>query len=304
MTTAAMRAHDAGLFPGKVAAAHEELADCTACPRACRADRTAGDRTICRIGRRAVVASAFPHHGEEDPLAGTGGSGTIFFAGCNLRCVFCQNADISQRAEGRVVDAAGLASIMLSLQRNGCHNINLVTPEHVVPQIVEALALAVPAGLSIPIVYNTSAYDGLGSLVIMDGLVDVYMPDFKFWDPETARRLARASDYPEVARAAVAEMHRQVGDLVLDDDGLAIRGLLVRHLVMPGLEAETEAILRWLASHVSRQTYVNVMAQYRPAHRVPGSRRYRDIDRRPTGREVSAARAAARAAGLHRLDAR
>lgn len=299
-----MRAHDAGLFPGKVAAARAELAECRACPRDCGVDRTAGEPTVCRIGRHAVVASAFPHHGEENPLRGTRGSGTIFFSGCNLRCVFCQNADISQRAAGRAVDAAALAAIMLALQEHGCHNVNLVTPEHVVPQIVEALAEAVPAGLAIPIVYNTGAYDGLASLVLMDGLVDVYMPDFKFWEPATARRLARARDYPSVARAAIAEMYRQVGDLALDAEGVAVRGLLVRHLVMPGLEAETAAILNWIATALSPDTYLNLMGQYRPDHRVPGSSRYRDIDRRPTAGEMAAAREAAISAGLHRLDNR
>jgi putative pyruvate formate lyase activating enzyme len=257
---------------------------------------------MCRIGRMAVVSSAFPHHGEERPLSGWRGSGTIFFSGCNLRCVFCQNWEISQSSAGRVVDASALAAIMLGLQEHGCHNINLVTPEHVVPQIVESLEIAVPAGLSVPIVYNTSAYDSMRALRLMDGLVDVYMPDFKFWETETARRLARASDYPHVARAALTEMHRQVGDLTLDADGLACRGLLVRHLVVPGLEQETAAILHWIATAISPDTYVNIMGQYRPDHRVPGSPRYADIDRRPTTGELAGARRAAVAAGLHRLD--
>jgi len=303
MTTAAQRSRAAGVLQGKVAEARAELSECRSCPRDCGADRCRPPPPLCRIGSRAVVSSAFPHHGEEHPLSGWRGSGTIFFAGCNLRCLFCQNWEISQSAAGRIVDAGELAAIMLGLQDHGCHNINLVTPEHVVPQIVEALSLAVPAGLSIPLVYNTSAYDSLRALRLMEGLVDVYMPDFKFWDPETARRLARASDYPDAARAAIAEMHRQVGDLVLDDDGIAVRGLLVRHLVVPGLEHETAEIMRWIARTLSPDTYVNLMGQYRPAYRVPGSHRYAAIDRRPTFGELVAARRSAAAAGLHRLDA-
>jgi putative pyruvate formate lyase activating enzyme len=194
--------------------------------------------------------------------------------------------------------------MMLRLQEIGCHNVNLVTPEHVVPQIVEALALAVRAGLEIPVVYNTSAYDAPASLALMEGLVDIYMPDFKFWEASTARRLARATDYPEAARRAIAEMHRQVGVLCMGRDGVARRGVLVRHLVMPGLEAETAAIFRWLGEALSPDTYVNIMAQYRPDHRVPGSPRYADIDRRPSTAEMTAAYSAAKAAGLWRLAGR
>jgi putative pyruvate formate lyase activating enzyme len=302
MTTAAQLTHRAGNLAAKATEARAELAECRSCPRDCGADRHRPPAPLCRIGAKAVVSSAFPHRGEEHPLSGSRGSGTVFFTGCNLKCVFCQNWEISQRVAGRLVDDAGLASIMLALQEHGCHNINLVTPEHVVPQIVAALAVAVPAGLSIPIVYNTSAYDSLRALRLMEGLVDIYMPDFKFWQPETARRLARALDYPQVARTAILEMHRQVGDLVLDRQGLAVRGLLIRHLVMPGLEEETAAILQWIADAVSGETYVNLMGQYRPDHQVPGSPRYADIDRRPSSAEMAGARLAAAAAGLHRLD--
>lgn len=302
MTSAAQLTHRAGRLAAKADEARAELAECRSCPRDCGVNRHRSPLPLCRIGAKAVVSSAFPHHGEERPLSGRSGSGTIFFSGCNLRCVFCQNWEISQTAAGRLVDDAELASIMLALQDHGCHNINLVTPEHVVPQIAAALAVAVPAGLSIPIVYNTSAYDSLRALHLMEGLVDVYMPDFKFWRPETARRLARALDYPQVARTAILEMHRQVGDLLLDGDGLAVRGLLVRHLVMPGLETETAAILQWIADAVSVDTYVNLMGQYRPDHRVPGSSRYGDIDRTPSSSEIAGARLAAASAGLHRLD--
>ncbi len=296
-----LEAHRSGQLDDKVAAARRELEHCLACPRDCGVNRLADDRGICHVGRNAMVASAFAHFGEEDCLRGRRGSGTIFFSYCNLKCVFCQNWDISQAPAGRECTAEQIATLMLGLQAKGCHNINFVTPEHVAPQVVEAIAAAVPEGLRVPIVYNTSAYDALTSLSLMDGLVDIYMPDFKFWEPETARRLARATDYPEVARGAIREMHRQVGDLRFGPGGLARRGVLVRHLVMPGQHEEAAAIFRWLAEEVSPDTFVNIMGQYRPEHRVPGSDRYSDIDRRPTGAELAAAHAAARAAGLWRF---
>ena len=298
-----------GELSGKVEAGLAELACCQACPRNCRIDRLADQRRVCHTGRHAIVSSAFPHFGEEDCLRGWKGSGTIFFGMCNLRCVFCQNWDISQRVRGRELPAEAIAELALELQARGCHNLNFVTPEHVAPQVAEALALAVPRGLRVPIVYNTSAFDALSSLRLMDGLVDIYMPDFKFWHRETARRLCKAKSYPEVARAAIREMHRQVGDLRLGPDGLARRGLLVRHLVMPGQSDEAAAILRWLAEEISPDTYVNIMGQYRPEYEVgsiarDGSRRYAEIDRRPTRRELDDAYAAARAAGLWRFDER
>jgi putative pyruvate formate lyase activating enzyme len=250
------------------------------------------------------VASAFPHFGEEDCLRGWRGSGTIFFGWCNLKCVSCQNWDISQQEAGSECTAAAIADLMLGLQRHGCHNVNFVTPEHVVPQVVEALAEAVPRGLRDPVVYNTSAYDSIKSLRLVEGMVDIYMPDFKFWLPETARRLARAADYPERARAAIAEMHRQVGDLRFGPDGLARRGLLVRHVVMPGQEDEAAAIFEWLADALSSDTYVNVMGQYGPEYKVAGAGRYADIDTPVGGAELSTAVMAARRAGLRRLDRR
>jgi putative pyruvate formate lyase activating enzyme len=289
----------------KVEAAQLELTECRACPRDCAVNRMEGGTGTCNTGRHAVVASAFHHFGEEDCLRGWNGSGTIFFSLCNLRCVFCQNWDISQQRDGQEMTARQLAALMLRLQAEGCHNINFVTPEHVVPQVVEAVAEAIPLGLDLPIVYNTSAYDSVASLRLMEGLVDIYMPDFKFWEPATARRLARASDYPERARDAIAEMHRQVGVLRVGPDGLARRGVLVRHLVMPGQEAEAAAIFEWLASALSPDTYVNVMGQYRPEHKVPERPdRYEDINRRPLPAEMDAALAAADRAGLWRIDER
>jgi len=290
-----------GHLADRAGAARAELRECRACPRDCGVDRLGGETAVCRVGRHALVASAFPHHGEEDCLRGRQGSGTIFFSGCNLRCAFCQNWDISQRLPGEECPAEDLAGLMLALQARGCHNVNLVTPEHVAPQVVEAIALAVPRGLRLPIVYNTGGYDGLSSLRLMKGLVDIYMPDFKFWEPATARRLAGAADYPAQARAALSEMHRQVGVLRLGPDGLARRGVLVRHLVLPGRSAESAGIFAWLAAALSPDTYLNVMAQYRPDHRVPGADRFRDIDRRPLPEEMSAAYEAARAVGLWRF---
>jgi putative pyruvate formate lyase activating enzyme len=298
-----------GELPAKVEAGLAELACCAACPRNCRIDRLADERRVCHTGRHAIVSSAFPHFGEENCLRGWNGSGTIFFGLCNLRCVFCQNWDISQRERGRELPAAAIAELALQLQAEGCHNVNFVTPEHVAPQVVEALAEAIPRGLRVPIVYNTSAFDALSSLALMDGLVDVYMPDFKFWERETARVLCKAKNYPEAARASIREMHRQVGDLRFGPDGLARRGLLVRHLVMPGQTDETAAIMRWLAEEISPDTYVNLMGQYRPEYEVgqiarDGRARYTDIDRRPTSREMADAYAAARGAGLRRFDMR
>lgn len=274
------------------------------CPRECPVDRLADEVGVCRTGRLAQVSSAFAHFGEEDCLRGSRGSGTIFFSYCNLKCVFCQNYEISWEGGGRRVEARELADLMLALQRRGCHNVNLVTPEHVVPQVLEALPHAVAAGLRIPIVYNTSAYDSMRSLELLDGVVDIYMPDFKVWSPDVARRLLLAEDYPEVARRALKEMHRQVGDLELDDDGIAVRGLLVRHLVMPGGVAGTREVSRFLSEEVSPDTYVNIMGQYRPAGRVGRRGRYGEINRPVSRGEMLEAYRAAAEAGLHRLDER
>ena len=297
----------------RVTAALDELANCSACPRNCQVNRLADETGVCDTGRYPRISSASPHFGEEDCLRGRRGSGTIFFSRCNLQCVFCQNWDISQRPSGQQLDADRLAAVMLDLQEQGCHNINLVTPEHVVPQCVEGLALAIERGLRLPVVYNTSGYDALSSLKLMDGLVDIYMPDFKYWSPQTAKRLSKAEDYPERAREAIREMHRQVGDLCFTPDGVACRGLLVRHLVMPGLLEETRQIFRWFANEISRDTFVNIMAQYRPAYKVgsvpntgpqAGTIRYEEINRRLTEEELQAAYDAAEQAGLWRFDER
>ncbi len=296
-------------LPEKVQAALAELEDCRICPRNCSVNRLADERRVCHTGRHAIVSSAFPPFGEEDCLRGWNGSGTIFFGLCNLRCVFCQNWEISQREDGREFTAETVAELAIGLQEQGCHNINFVTPEHVVPQVIEALAAAIPRGLRVPIVYSTSAFDSLQSLRLLKGLVDIYMPDFKFWHPSSARTLAKAKNYPEVARTAIREMQRQVGELRFGADGLARRGLLVRHLVMPGQTDETEQILQWLAQEISPDTYVNIMGQYRPTYEVGqiarnGSAKYADINRAPQPDEIRAAFKAAHEAGLWRVDTR
>src|ERR671930_2084626 len=287
----------------RVERALSKLRDCVLCPRDCHIDRLADRFAVCRSGRYARVASYFPHFGEEDCLRGSRGSGTIFFSGCNLRCVFCQNHDISWQLRGERVTPRRLADMMLELQAAGCHNINWVTPEHVVPQILEALPFAVDGGLGVPIVYNTSAYDSLDSLQLMDGVVDVYMPDFKLWTNEAARRYLKRADYPDVARATIKEMHRQVGDLVCDGGGLARRGLILRHLIMPGLLEETEAILRWVAEELGTGCYVNLMAQYYVSGRVGRDGEYLEIARGIHRQEYELALALARELGL-RLDPR
>jgi putative pyruvate formate lyase activating enzyme len=289
----------------RVEQALASLADCRACPRDCGVNRLQDKWAACKTGRYAVVSSYFPHLGEEDCLRGWNGSGTIFFSHCNLRCVFCQNYDISQAMKPGATGhrPEQIAAMMLELQTMGCHNINLVTPEHVVPQVLEALAVAMEAGLNLPIVYNTGAYDSLESLAWMDGIVDMYMPDFKCWSAERSRTYLKAEDYPEAARAAIGEMHRQVGPLVLDASGLARRGVLIRHLVMPGCLDETRAILEWIATELGTDTYVNLMDQYRPAGKVNAAR-YAEINRPLIPREFIGARAMARDLGLTRLDER
>jgi len=290
--------HRAGELRERIEAAEELLRECRVCPRGCGARRLEGETGACGVAVETVVSSYGPHFGEEAPLVGTGGSGTVFLARCNLACVFCQNADISHGGEGEVVSPTKLADLMLTLQRLGCHNINWVTPTHQVPQILRALLIAVAGGLSLPLVYNCGGYESLEMLRLLDGIVDIYMPDMKYADAEVARRYSGVEHYPEVARAALREMHRQVGDLVMDARGIARRGLLVRHLVLPNDLAGTAAVVEFLAD-LSPNTYLNVMAQYRPCHRA---REHPPLARRPTVGEIERALRLARAAGLHRLD--
>jgi putative pyruvate formate lyase activating enzyme len=273
---------------------------CDLCARNCGLDR-AQTPGACRTGLHARVASYGPHHGEEDPLRGRKGSGTIFFAWCNLRCQYCQNHDISQSAVGREIGSEALARVMLELQQAGCHNINFVSPSHVVAEILEALEIAAAAGLRIPLVYNTGGYDSIEALQLLDGVIDIYMPDMKYSDRTIARRYSKIGDYPAVNRAAVSEMHRQVGDLVLDSEGIAQRGLLVRHLVLPNDLAGTSEVVRFLAEEISVNTYINLMDQYRPAYKAASDPL---LNRPITSGEYKTALELAQKAGLQRLDKR
>ena len=301
LTPSYLEAYQAGRLQQAIANAQQLLESCEVCPRQCGVDRTAEEAGFCRTGRNAVVCSYHAHFGEEAPLSGTGGSGTIFFSHCNLRCCFCQNFEISHQGEGVAVSPDQLAEMMIRLQAEGCHNINFVTPSHVVPQILEALPQAIERGLAVPLVYNTSAYDRVATLKLLEGVFDIYMPDFKFVDPKIAQAACQAEDYASVAKQAVKEMHRQVGDLVLDEAGLAMRGLLVRHLVLPEHLADTGAVMDFIAAEISPDTYVNIMPQYYPcgqADRIPG------LDRRITDQEFQAALEAVQKSGIHRLDQR
>lgn len=294
-----IKTEHSGRLAEKAAAARAALSRCALCPRKCGVNRMAGETGVCKTGRQAVVSSIHAHFGEEAPLVGTNGSGTIFFTHCNLLCSFCQNFDISHEGWGREVSDAELASLMLTLQEQGCHNINLVTPTHVVPQILTALEIAVARGLNIPIVYNSGGYDDVNTLKMMDAVIDIYMPDFKFWNPEIADAACDAPDYPEITRQAIVEMHRQVGDLVIDDTGIARHGLLIRHLVLPDNLAGTRDIMKFIHDAVSPATYVNVMAQYRPcgtARKTPG------LERPVSVQEFRQALQAAKEEGITRLD--
>lgn len=283
----------------KIRQAEEILKSCTLCPRNCLADRTAGIMGFCRTGKKPYVSSYNAHFGEEAPLVGYKGSGTIFFTHCNLGCFFCQNYSISHLGEGREISFKALAEIMLTLQGYGCHNINFVTPTHQVPMILRSLEIAIGKGLNIPLVYNCGGYEAVETLKVLDDVIDIYMPDFKFAGPEAARKYLQAQDYPEVAKTAIREMHKQVGDLIIDERGIALKGLLVRHLVLPEGLAGTEEVARFLAEEISPNTYTNIMAQYYPCYKAVG---YPPINRRITNEEYREAVKAARDAGLKRLD--
>jgi len=290
---------DTGELEARVRNARAMLESCSLCPRQCSVNRRAGESGKCRVADRAIVSSYGPHFGEEAPLVGTGGSGTIFFAYCHLQCVFCQNYSISQSGEGHPVGSEELAAMMLSLQARGCHNINLVSPSHVVPQILDALDIAADQGLNLPLVYNSSGYDSVETLQLLDGIVDIYMPDMKYADEKTAEELSGVKGYPKVNRAAVKEMHRQVGDLRVNEHGVAERGLLIRHLVLPNRLAGTEETLRFLAGEVSPDTYVNIMAQYHPEYRA---HEFPLLSRRLLAGEFREAIQLAHRYGLRRLD--
>ncbi len=288
-----------GLLAERVKAAYERLECCTICPRACRVNRLVGELGICRTGALAMVSSYGPHFGEEKPLSGWRGSGTIFLTRCNLKCCFCQNHDISQTSAGEELEPEQIAELMLRLQDYGCHNINLVSPTHVVPQLLAAVWIAARNGLELPIVYNTGGYDSVATLRLLDGVIDIYMPDMKYADADIALRYSGIRSYPQVNRAAVIEMHRQVGDLVIDERGIAVRGLLVRHLILPNRLAGSGKIIDFIAGTISTSTYLNLMDQYRPEYQA---HRYPELNRRITPAEFQEVIQLAHRAGLTRLD--
>ena len=294
-----LETYNKGLLKEKIKKAREILSSCSLCPRRCGVDRLSGQLGICKTGENAYVSSYHPHYGEEAPLVGHNGSGTIFFTYCNLLCNFCQNYDISHEGRGDEVSGEQIAGMMLFLQNSGCHNINFVTPTHVVPQILSALEIAIKNGLSVPLVYNTGGYDRVETLKLLEGVIDIYMPDFKFWDPKVAELTCEAQDYPEVARRAIIEMHRQVGDLVIDKSGLARRGLLIRHLVLPHGLAGTRNIMKFMAQKVSSNSYVNIMPQYRPCGRAY---EVKELSNYLLPEEYKSALQAAKEEGITRLD--
>lgn len=296
-----LKLYEEGILEPRMEKALEILASCTLCPRECGVNRLEGETGFCNIGRKARVASYNAHFGEEGPLVGRNGSGTIFLSSCNLRCSFCQNYEISHLEEGVEVEPEGIAGLMMQLVKRGCHNINFVTPTHVVPQILEALVPAIKQGLRVPLVYNCGGYESKETLALLEGIFDIYMPDFKFWENEWAKRYCQVPDYRERAMEALKEMHRQVGDLETDDEGIALRGVLVRHLVMPSGLAGTREVMEFIAREISSNTYVNIMDQYRPCGEA-----HKDefINRRLSGEEYREAVDTTKKAGLTRLDPR
>jgi putative pyruvate formate lyase activating enzyme len=295
------KAYEKGILPLLIQKARKRLESCAVCPRKCGVDRTQDEKGFCQSGYLPEVSSYAPHFGEESPLVGRRGSGTIFLTHCNLGCLFCQNYAISHGGEGRKTPISRFAKIMLELQRLGCHNINFVSPTHFVPQILESLPQAIDMGLQIPLVYNTGGYDSLETLRLLDGIFDIYMPDFKYTSGKVSEKYSQAPDYPIVAKNAIKEMFRQVGGLQIDERGIAFRGLLVRHLVLPDGLAGTREAMRFLAAEISTDTYVNIMDQYHPCGNIPLDSPLR---RRITAEEYDDAITAAKEEGITRLDNR
>ncbi|MGB8658073.1 MAG: radical SAM protein [Candidatus Zixiibacteriota bacterium] len=294
-----LKLHQSGELSRRIEALWKKLESCDICPHQCRVNRLQDQKGICRTGSQTKVSSFGQHFGEESPLVGKHGSGTIFFANCNLGCVFCQNYDISHRGEGYLLEEEKIGEMMLSLQKMGCHNINFVTPTHAIPQIVKALSFAIKGGLNIPLVYNTGGYDAVSTLRLLEGVFDIYMPDLKYSDDRTAQEYCNADDYCRIAQQAIKEMHRQVGDLVMDDRGIAQKGLLIRHLILPEDLAGTYQAMKFVAEEVSPNTYVNLMDQYRPCFRAND---YPPLNRRISHDEYAKALQVAKDFGIGRLD--
>lgn len=296
-----LKTYEEGLFPDIARKAHHMLEACSVCPRECGVDRTHDELGFCEAGYLPEVSSHAPHFGEENPLVGQHGSGTIFFTHCNLGCLFCQNYSISHLGSGSKISAQQLAKVMVGLQGRGCHNINFVSPTHFVPQIIKALPHAIEMGLAVPLVYNTGGYDSVETLRLLDGIFDIYMPDFKYSQGEISDKYSQAPDYPRIAKLALKEMFRQAGDLQIDEDGIALRGILVRHLVLPEGLAGTKDTMRFLAREISQNTYVNIMDQYHPCGNIPHDSPLR---RRVTSEEYNQAITSAKKEGITRLDKR
>jgi len=294
-----IKLYETGELNKRIAVFNRMLEDCHVCPRNCGVNRLEGEKGVCRVGGLPMVSSFHAHFGEERPLVGYYGSGTIFLTYCNLKCLFCQNYDISHLGEGDEFSVEELGSMMVSLMRQGCHNINFVTPTHQVPQIVSALPYAIDKGLEIPLVYNCGGYESVETIRLLDGIFDIYMPDFKYGSNEAAKKLSAAPDYVETAKESIKEMHRQAGDLVMDKMGIAQKGLLIRHLVLPGGFAGTREVMKFIVNEISKNTYVNIMDQYRPCYKAF---EHPPMDRRITGEEFEEAVRIAREEGLGRLD--
>ena len=294
-----IKLYETGELQKRIDALNMILEDCHLCPRNCRVNRFKGEKGVCRVGSLPMVSSFHAHFGEEKPLVGRYGSGTIFLTYCNLKCLFCQNYDISHLGEGREVSLKELGDMMISLMRQGCHNINFVTPTHQTAQIVSALPYAIERGLGIPLVYNCGGYEFLETIKLFDGIFDIYMPDFKYGSNESAKKLSAAPDYVEITKVAIKEMHKQVGDLKMDKRGIAERGLLIRHLVLPEGLAGTWEVMKFIATEISKNTYINIMDQYRPCYKAF---EHPPMNRRITGEEFEEAVRIAREEGLGRLD--
>ncbi len=288
--------YETGELERRVTAGYEMLRECNLCARECGVDRLQGEKGICKSNSRVMISSAGPHFGEEPPLVGRHGSGTIFLTNCNLGCVFCQNYDVSHQGRGREMEGDELANAMLSLQGMGCHNINFVTPTHYIPQILASLLIAVKNGLRVPLVHNCGGYESIDALRLLDGVFDIYMPDVKYGDNDAGEKYSKAPNYFDVVTAAVSEMHRQVGDLVVNSEGIAERGLLIRHLVLPGGLAGTGKIVEYI-SRLSKNSYVNIMAQYRPEYRAL---KYPELSGRISSKEFKDAISLAEEVGLSR----
>lgn len=290
-----IKLYNSGELHERIKKLEDILGECRLCPRNCKKNRLKGERGTCKAGAELMISSAFPHFGEEPPLVGYYGSGTIFLTHCNLRCIFCQNYDISHRGEGKEVTKEDFAGYMIYLQRLGCHNINFVTPTHYTPQIISALPKAIEMGLELPLVWNCGGYESIEVIRLLDGIVDIYMPDFKYTQSMSAKMYSKAPDYPEIVKEVLKEMHKQVGILQMDNRGIAYRGLLIRHLVMPGHLAETKEVMKFIAGELSPHSYVNIMDQYRPCYRASD---YPEIARRITMEEYEEAVRFAVEAGL------